>query len=209
MEPQRWGHCFIWRHNCGSKVKLVVQVLWSRARIGCSAHPMGASQNRKTIVLKVRVKSGLFLVGPALLAISVSRRAERRGQDSRGRTFFLCNLPPISLFSFPPRLKWLLTTAADLSITSRHVCASSDAHGLVQRPHTFSTSAGFILFGLGLLQEAFRCSRVVYHKVGSAGGDTVWCAHSWKFVKCPVSGVCLCVAKDNVGELPAQVLALV
>lgn len=103
---------------------------------------MGVSQSRKTIVLKVRVKSRLFLVGPALLAISVSRRAEGRGQDSRGRTFFSANLPPISLFSFPPPLRCLLTTPADLTITSRQVFVSLDAHGLVQRPETYSVLAG-------------------------------------------------------------------
>lgn len=91
----RWSHsvgAIVWfdtkSSRCGNKVKTVVQVIWSQARIGWSVHPMRVSQNRKTIVLKVRVKSRLFLVGPALLAISVSRRAEGRGQDLRGRTFF-------------------------------------------------------------------------------------------------------------------------
>lgn len=71
------------------------------------------------MVLKVRVKSRLFLVGPALLAISVSRRAEGEGAGLEGPDFLFCNLPPISLFSFPPPLYCLLTTPADLTITSR------------------------------------------------------------------------------------------
>ena len=45
---------------------------------------MGVSQCGKTIVLKVRVKSRLFLVGPASLAISVSRRAETSGAELSG-----------------------------------------------------------------------------------------------------------------------------
>lgn len=64
-----------------NKVRTVDQVIRSRARIGCGVHPMGVSQCGKTIVLKVRVKSRLFLVGPASLAISVSRRAERSGAE--------------------------------------------------------------------------------------------------------------------------------
>lgn len=46
----------------------------------------------KTIVLRVSVKSRLFLVGPALLAISVSGRAEGRGQDWRGPDFSFLQL---------------------------------------------------------------------------------------------------------------------
>lgn len=119
----------------GNKVETVAR---SQTRIGCSVHPMRVNQSRKTIVLKVRVKSRLFLVGPASLAISVSGRAEGRGQDARGRTFFFCNLPLISVFSFPPRLYCLPTAAADLAVASRRVFASPDAPGLVAR----SASAG-------------------------------------------------------------------
>lgn len=55
-------------------------------------------------------------MGPALLAISVSRRAEGWGQDFRGRTFSLSLLLARSLFSLflfpPPLLNCLLTTPA-------------------------------------------------------------------------------------------------
>lgn len=65
----------------GNRVGLVMR---SQARIGCSVRPMGVRQCRKTIVLRVRVKSRLFLVGPALLAISVSGRAEQSGGEGAG-----------------------------------------------------------------------------------------------------------------------------
>lgn len=64
-------------HTGETKSGLVDQVIRSQARIGCSLRPMTVSEG-KTIVLRVSVKSRLFLVGPALLAISVSGRAERR-----------------------------------------------------------------------------------------------------------------------------------
>lgn len=46
---------------------------------------------------------------------------ERGGEGAglEGPDFLFCNLPPISLFSFPPLLHSLPTTPADPSITSR------------------------------------------------------------------------------------------
>lgn len=56
--------------------------------------PMGPSLRTETIVRRVAAESRLFLVGPALLAISVSGRAAGRGTTGGGRTFLFSNLPP-------------------------------------------------------------------------------------------------------------------
>lgn len=68
MEPQCRCHYFNWLKSphCRNNV--------NQMQIVCSVQPMGISHCRQTIVLKVCVKSRLFLVGPALLPISVSRR---------------------------------------------------------------------------------------------------------------------------------------
>ena len=102
----------------GAAAVVVLGTYWQQVVPQCSEQPMGVSsrRSRKTIVLKVHVKSRLFLVGPASPAISVSKSvcvcvSVCGGQDLRGRTFFsttclrslslfLC----LSLFSCPPPL---------------------------------------------------------------------------------------------------------
>lgn len=73
-----------------------IETIRGSALIGRGVRPMGASVCAETIVRRVAAESRLFLVGPALLAISVSRRAGRRGRTVGGRTFLFTNLPPTS-----------------------------------------------------------------------------------------------------------------
>lgn len=108
-----------------------IETIRGSALIGRGVRPMGASVCAETIVRRVAAESRLFLVGPALLAISVSGRAGRRGRTVGGRTFLFTNLPPTS----PPTST---TTAAS---AARPVYSSADNPGGVQHPRRRSLFA--------------------------------------------------------------------
>lgn len=60
------------------------------------------------------------IFGGARLASYFCLQEQRDGGRTSGAGLSLCNLPAISLFSFPPPLYSELTAQADLTITSRH-----------------------------------------------------------------------------------------
>lgn len=112
---------------------------------------MGASVCAETIVRRVAAESRLFLVGPALLAISVSGRAERRGRTGGGRTFLFTNLPPISPPPPPPPLALCirpLTTLVEFTITAAEAFSPSGMHFKVDYLQQF---------GLGVFLKTIRC----------------------------------------------------
>lgn len=108
---------------------------------------MGAAGRAETMVRRVAAESRLFLVEPALLAISVSGRAEGRARAGGGRTFLFSNLPPISV---PP---------------SRLVYSPADNPGGVHHHRRRSLFAFWDAlkvdylqeFGLGVFPKAVRC----------------------------------------------------
>lgn len=114
---------------------------------------MGASVCAETIVRRVAAESRLFLVGPALLAISVSGRAERRGGTGGGRTFLFTNLPPISPPPPPPPPPLALCirpliTLVEFTITAAEAFSPSGMHLKVDYLQEF---------GLGVFLKTIRC----------------------------------------------------
>ncbi len=70
--------------------------------------------------------------GSRLASYFCQQESGGEGEGLEGPDFLFCNLPPISLFSFPPPpLYCLLTTPAELTITSCQFFALLDAQGRV------------------------------------------------------------------------------
>lgn len=125
-----------------------IEIIRGSALIGCGVRPMGTSVCAETIVRRVVAESRLFLVGPALPAISVSGRAEGRGWTGGGRTFLFTDVPP------PPTLPPLalcirpLTTLVEFTITAAEAFSPSGMHLKVDYLQEF---------GLGVFLKTIRC----------------------------------------------------
>lgn len=149
---------------------------------------------------------GYFWWGPpCLLFLSAGER--RGGSSTWGAGLsFLQLASDESLFCSSSSVQALLTTPADLSITTRQVFALLDVKWRVQRTKKRLDISWITSEFVWTVWEAVRWKRALPTKVGNADGVKMWAAaNSIQFLSNVGSSRC-CLKTVNGGKVPAQVL---